>query len=82
MLFLKYTYNSLLSFHLDIVQNTFYKDCGARVRFTKLSNVLAKEFPPQKLENLKFTLTSKWFLQAKAMIYCFDCILYYTVQLV
>lgn len=61
MLFLKETYDSLLSLHLDNVQNTFYKDRGARVRFTKLSNSLAQEFPPQKLKKLKLTLTSKLF---------------------
>lgn len=54
---------------LDIVQNTFYKDRGAKVRFMKLSNFLAKEFPPDKLENLKFMLTSKWLLQVIVMIY-------------
>lgn len=60
MFLVKNTIKRFFSYYLDIVQNTFYKDRGARVRFTKLSNVLAKDFPTQKIEKLKYTLKSKW----------------------
>lgn len=49
-------------YHLEIVENTLYKDHGASVRFIKFNNILAKQFPLQKLEDLKFSLISKYIL--------------------
>ncbi|XP_052710846.1 uncharacterized protein LOC128185240 [Crassostrea angulata] len=44
----------------DNVKETPYNDHGASVRFTRLNNILADEFPLEKVEKLKFVLKSKW----------------------
>lgn len=62
----------------DIVKNTVYKDHGASLRFAKLCNILADQFPPKKVEHLKFLLLAtdevkdrKTVLKATS---AFDCI--------
>lgn len=48
-------------FCLDNREETPYNDHEASVRFTKLNNILAEQFPPEQVEKLKFLIKSKWF---------------------
>lgn len=53
------SYLHFVFYRLGVVENTLYDDSGAGVRFTKLNNTLANQFPPEKLEHLKFLLICK-----------------------
>lgn len=73
------------SYCLDIVKNRLYDEQGASGRFTKLSNILVNQFPPKKVEHLKFSLISKcdlFFIYVTILWYIFPLtiILYLNVS--
>lgn len=65
----------LFSFCLDNAEETPYNDHGASVRFTRLNNILADQFPPEKVEKLKFLLKSKWLFLFSKVIYLLPSLL-------